>query len=166
MPRSSDLETAQQERRSNSSSATPITVALGFSAMLGSHGQILEFLLHNRNAEALGLFDPRGLIPGYDTIASKGTQTFGMPRRPHIACLHSETLPSSITTTFTFRYGEMSVTEIVSALYHTLRIDPLDADAKKQVDILLAQPTTDSRDQKILDIYRDTTAERAIRTIT
>jgi|688.fasta_scaffold41810_4 hypothetical protein len=98
-------------------------------------------------------------------MTSKGTMTLGMPRRPHLACLHPESATIAKNHALTFRFGPMPVTDLVSAIYHALRIDPLDDDARDCVEDLLSEPATDDRDQQILDIYRYTTAERAIRTI-
>jgi hypothetical protein len=135
-----------------------------FADMLGTHGATFEILFCNRKAEKDGVFDPVGLIPGYDTVVAPGTQTCGAPRRPHMACLIAA-MSSTTLTKLTFRHDPMSVLELVNAIYQALRIRPLDSYRQAEVDALLMQPESWSRDRQILDIYRETTAENAIRTI-
>lgn len=135
-----------------------------FLNMLGSHATTFENLLRNREAEQDGKYDAPDLIAGYDTFVAKGTQTYGAPRRPHIACILAATSSTALSK-LNFRPGPMSVIELVIAFYQALRLSPLDSYRQAEVDILLTQLESPYRDRQILDIYRETDAEKAIRTI-
>lgn len=135
-----------------------------FVDMLGALGNIFDNLVRNRRAEQDGIFDADGLIAGYDTFVANGTPTYGMPRRPHMACLLAATSSTALSK-LNFRRGAMSVTELVIAFYQALRLSPLDSYRQAEVDILLTQLESPYRDRQILDIYRETDAEKAIRTI-
>lgn len=136
-----------------------------FATSLGDEGRLLECLFRNRKAEMTGVFDEGGLIIGYDIVAPQGVVTFGMPRRPHLGCLNLAKNSTSISGKLTFWHGAMSAAEIVAGLYAALRIDPLDNYQRNEVDMLLKQPATPYREARILDVYRDTAFEKAIRTI-